>query len=419
MSLSKPIRDAHEAKAAAECREYHERFVRPQRIGERRHAVAEFGERFYVERLRTSLAPAQREAFRSLADADHLAVEIAHDGQLPHLGIVRMVLKADAIAREDGRAVVLYLIGNHYTPEMRPDNIHYGMPLKGQPPNAVKHPPKIPIGRANLHTPFRLLPPPSAEDLDGLRRQLEDYVGHNVGYEQRVGLTVPDDAKEVLLSRLRSQFDLLARAAHEVGNFGDWMIRVQRDLFTEMLGDRVAGVLFLPMAELTDLFRKELATVAQKESKSRFWLHCPECNRRARLGWTPGTPVEFACAVCHHRATIPPEDVWQWLMPDIVAYESGLFRLGIDGWVVGSRAEYHPEIERVYSECFGVPMPPKFVLPGVPRFRGVGDEPKGYGRTRLLRALLEVEPASLARALAGPWEEDPHITSPFLPRADS
>ena len=61
-------------------------------------------------------------------------------------------------------------------------------------------------------------------------------------------------------------------------------------------------------------------------------------------------------------------------------------------------------------------MPPKFFLTSMPRFRGVGDATEGFPRTRLLRALLEVPPPELARALSIPWDENPAIVSEILRR---
>ena len=334
-----------ERLAAAASRKYHEQVVLPNRLVSRRESVAKFASEFYRDRLKVLPSSDMQRAFQELTSPDTLAVEIAHDGQLPHLGVVRMVLKADEVARADGRAAVLYLIGNHYTPQMRPYNLHYGMPLKGRPPDAVKHPPRIGIGRAHVHTPFRLLPPPSDESLRELHRQLIEYVAHNVGHERRAGRNVSDADEERLLERLRWQFDLLRRIAAELSSFGDWLIRVQYELFRELMGGGVDRVLFLPMAELTILFRDELTELARRILSGKFfWLYCPTCHRRSRVSWSPGAALLFDCSQCGHRADLGADEVWDWVMPDIVAYEAAFFRLGIDGWVVGSHADYHPQI---------------------------------------------------------------------------
>jgi hypothetical protein len=73
-----------------------------------------------------------------------------------------------------------------------------------------------------------------------------------------------------------------------------------------------------------------------------------------------------------------------------------------------------PAIERTYDRLFRSPMPPRFFQTSVPVFRGIGDPPEGYGRTRLLRALLEMDPAALAAGLRAPWEENPKLRSDLL-----
>ena len=101
-------------------------------------------------------------------------------------------------------------------------------------------------------------------------------------------------------------------------------------------------------------------------------------------------------------------------MPDIVAYELGLFRLGIAGWVVGSRAPYHSVIERANEARHSIPMPPKFFLTSIPTFRGIGEPAEGHRRARLLRVLLEVDGPTLLGRLLAEWTENPEIVSPHL-----
>jgi hypothetical protein len=195
---------AIEREAARACRDYHERFLIGPTFRDRRAALAEFAATFYQERLRVPLGARTRATMSLLADPDTLILEMAHDGQLPHLGITRLVLKAHDVASQDRQAVTLYLVGNHYTPAMRPDNIRFGMPLKGEPPDAVKHPPKIKIGKANAQTPFRWLPPPESDDLAALRDQVRDFVSNNLAHEAKVGQSPTVGAAETAEARLSS-----------------------------------------------------------------------------------------------------------------------------------------------------------------------------------------------------------------------
>jgi len=102
------------------------------------------------------------------------------------------------------------------------------------------------------------------------------------------------------------------------------------------------------------------------------------------------------------------------MMPDIISFENAYFRIGIGGWVVGSRAPYQKVIDKVYSEFYGIPTPPRFLLNSIPIYRGIGDPDNGYGRTTLLRALIESSPQELYEKLMSPWKENSYIKSNFM-----
>ena len=429
-----------ERSLAASSRRYHEAAWESFSFADRRRDLARFAETYYRSRLRVPLTDESRAAIDAIADPETVLIEMAHDGQLPHLGIVRMVLKAHDVATAERRAVTIYTIGNHYTATMRRENLRFGMPVKGVSPDQVKRPPKVPVPKPHMHTPFRWLPPPSARDLEALRRHILEFVRYNLAYERKRGARLPRDVRERLVMRLQDLFEILTVAARDVGDFGDWLIRVQYDLFHLLIGPEAGRIVFLPMAELSLLVGAELETIAQHEDTlaavkasvsadqvargetpyqrsaqvSCFWIHCPECHRRTRKPFRPGSRIVFECPSCKRRSVLEGESAWQWVMPDIVALEAALLRLGIDGWVVGSHAPYIPAIERTYARLFGMEMPPKFFLTSVPVFRGIGDPPGGYGRTRLLRALLEMEPASIASALRAPWDQDPRLRSDLM-----
>ena len=102
------------------------------------------------------------------------------------------------------------------------------------------------------------------------------------------------------------------------------------------------------------------------------------------------------------------------IMPDIIAFENTYFRLGIGGWIIGSKAPYHDVISETYTSLYGVPMPPKFLLSSIPVYRGIGDPDEGYRRTTLMRALLETSNEKLFKSLMSPWDDNPCIKSDFL-----
>ena len=429
-----------EKDAAAKCRAYLATAQKQFSFEDRRRDLARFTRDFYKKRLQVRASRSLREVFDALADPDTLLIEMAHDGQLPHLGIVRLVLKSHSIARQDPDALALYLVGNHYTAAMRPENLRFGVPLKGGSPDDVKHPPRIRLGKAQAHVPFRLLGPPSAHSLFALRDQVTDFVENNLSHEAKRGhRTLPNARKRILL-RLDEEFRMLVLAASEVASFGDWLIRAQYDLFHRMMGEEADRIVFLPMADLTSLLRPELTVVAERANdvsaikaevgreqlsagiepytrsarEPPLWAYCLACYRRTRVPWQPGNALEMVCPFCATHVVLAAEEAWKWVMPDIIGYEAALFRLGIAGWVVGSHAPYHPVVERTYARLFGVEMPPKFFLTSVPVFRGIGDPRDGYSRTRLLRAFLEMDPPALAKGLAGPWSDDPKLRSDLL-----
>src|SRR6267378_1959234 len=173
-----------ERDAATKSRAYRESTGKAALSQDRRHALAAFAAEFYDRRMHVQASPESRAVLASLADPDTVVFEMAHDGQLPHLGIVRLVLKTHDIARMDRRAVTLYLVGNHYTAAMRPDNLWFGASLQGRSPDEVKHPPKVRVGKAHAHTPFRWLPPPAEKDLADLQDQIADFIANNLAHEK-------------------------------------------------------------------------------------------------------------------------------------------------------------------------------------------------------------------------------------------
>jgi len=396
-----------------------------------RRRLADFVTAFYA-RIR---APVPVGLIERLADPTRPVIEMAHDGQLPHLGIVRSVLKADEIAAATG-GVCLYLIGNHYTSAMKPRNLHLGMPLRGVPPEKTKSPLRVSVGGASEDVPFKLLPTPAREQLDELEARAADYLTNNAAYERSRGIEVSDLG--AVEAKMAATFGVLRTVAGEVGSFGDWLIRVQHDLLDARRSLPVT--LFAPFGDLHLPLRQELAAVMEREPEtlrlkasvsqeqrergekpyatlpvSSGWLACPRCGNRAKMDSMSATAIRFKCPRCGQAAQGPLSEFENLFSPDIVLFELMLFQAGLHGWVVGSRAAYHPVIEAAHRQILGGEMPPKFLLASVPRFRGIGDPPEGYGRTRLVRALFEIDVHVLCDALQAPWPEDPSVRSPHLP----
>lgn len=410
---------------AASCERYWSNVVKREGLVLGRARVVADLEDLYVRRLRLPGGLDRVRAIRdALADPDAVIVEIAHDGQLPHLGVVRMVLKAQSIAAASQRGLAVYLIGDHYSADMRPRNLYLGLPLRGVDADRVKTPFTVPVGKHRRHVPFRWLPPPSVPALDALERRAEAWLGHNASYSHR------PSALADIKARLHVQFDLLRESATCTTSFGDWLIRVQILWLDALFDGPPERLAVLPMTGISGWVPEVLGSLAaagpangsqtpadaaatEEGGLGDFWIYCRTCFRRFHALWLVDRFVG-ACTSCD----APLEARWPegaaWVMPDIVAYEIALFRTGISGWVVGSRAGYIEAIRRGYRARFGLDMPPTFLLESVPRFRGLGEPAEGHTRPRLFRVLLEVDPTAIRDALEVPWSADPVLQSPFL-----
>jgi len=344
------------------------------------------------------------------------------------------VLKAHEIAASSGKGLALYLVGDHYTPDMRPENLYVGLPLRGIDADHVKNPLTVPVGRTFRHVPFRRLPPPSATSLDEIERRSEAWLVNNAAHAGH------KSSLAALKSNLRAQMDMLRDSARQTRSFGDWLMRVQVLWFDALLGGPSPHLVILPMSGIVDWLPEILEGIAREDERlvriktevstaqrmggktpysgtdsvrSSFWVYCSRCERRSRATWANGM-FRGSCVKCREPSTARWPEEASRVMPDIVAYETALFRAGIAGWVVGSPAPYHPVIERTYRELFGLEMPPKFFLTSVPRFWGLGEPEVGNPRARLLRVLLEIEPGVINESLAGPWDSEPRLRSAFL-----
>ena len=417
------------------CQRYLREVVTEEELFEGRDRIAAGLEGLYVRRLQLPEARERAEALRSVVEArETVLVEMAHDGQLPHLGIVRLVLKAHAIAAAAKEGLALYLVGDHYTADMRPENLYLGLPLRGVDADQVKNPLTVPVGRKQRHIPFRELPPPTARALDELERRSEAWLVNNATHASR------KTSLPALKTRLRTQMELLRESARRTRSFGDWLMRVQACWFEELLGGFSPRLAILPMSGIVEWAPEILERIAEfdarlswikaevseaqrsrgetpystsQEIPGSFWIYCPTCRRRSRAKWD-GEVFSGFCATCREGIEARwPEEAAR-VMPDIVAYELALFHTGVSGWVVGSRAPYHPVIEEASRALFGREMPPKFFLTTKPRFCGLGEPAVGNPRARLFRVLLEMEPEVVRKALDGSWESDPVLRSPFL-----
>jgi len=377
----------------------------------------------------------------SLLDPNTLLIEVAHDGQIPHLGIVRMVLKTYHISKLLPNSLVLYFIGDHYSADMCQESTLFGIPQMGKSSDKQKRPVVFKIGRNNQHVPLKWIDPPTEEMIDDVEHKVYDWIINNIAFEKKRGNLVSD--KDKVKENLKSIMELLRTSVKVVNNYADWMIHVQYLLFKDLMEEEANKIIFLPFSTLYELIGNEYLYALQQIKKinqlkrdvsetqvarglipyqkskledntSCFWIYCPNCKRRRRGAKLKDNRLKFECRSCGTVVEDSLDNLWNIAMPDIVGFGCALFRLGISGWVVGSKAPYQEVIEQTYKSLYDMPMPPRFLLDNIPVFRGIGEPEEGYGRTTLLRALLEVPGETLFDALMAPWDENPYIKSEFL-----
>lgn len=431
----------NEKKHALSCIEYHHNYLKNEENLINRQQIVDVVKEFY-SKIKIDLNESQEKFLKdSLLNPETILLEVAHDGQIPHLGIVRLILKTYHISTLIPNSMVLYFIGDHYSANMCAESTLFGIPQMGVSPNKQKKPIVFKIGRKNQHVPLKWMDAPSDPMIDEVEQGVRDWIVNNVSYEKKKGNVIKDLDK--IEGNFKKIFSILRENAKIVDNYGDWIIRVQYSLFKELLGDDIDKIIFLPFSAMTKLAKEEyicalehthkINSIKEEISKKQvdegliayqkteipndticFWLYCPNCKRRNRPQKISERHVFFKCGVCGMEIENSIEKLWDIMMPDIVVFENAYFRLGIGGWVIGSRAPYQEVIAEVYKYLYGIPMPPLFLLKSVPVFKGIGDPDEGYGRTTLMRAMLESSGDKLFEALMSPWDENPLIRSDLL-----
>ena len=430
-----------EKEYAASCIKYHNNYIRTDEKFVKRQQIYQSVIDFY-SKIQIELSSAQESNLKdSILNPETIFLEVAHDGQFPHLGIVQMVLKTYHVSTFINNSMVLYFIGDHYSADMRAESTLFGIPQMGVSPDKQKKPIVFKIGRKNQHVPLKWIAAPSAQMIDEVERGIRDWIVNNISYEKKKGNVITD--VKMIENNLKNIISILRESAKIVDNYGDWIIRVQYILFKELLGDDINKIVFLPFTEMTKLAKKEyiynfehtreINSIKKEVSKKQvesglipyqktdiseditcFWLYCPNCKRRTRPIKCSENGIAFKCRICNSEIKGSIDDLWDMIMPDIIAFENAYFRLGIGGWIIGSKAPYHDVISETYTYLYGVPMPPKFLLSSIPVYRGIGDSDEGYGRTTLMRALLETSNEKLFESLMSPWGDNPYIESDFL-----
>lgn len=432
---------SNENKYAELCIDYYKNYLKDDENLIERKKIYELVKEFY-SKIKIELSYSQKSYLKdSILDPNTIFLEVAHDGQIPHLGIVRLVLKTYHISTLIPNSMVLYFIGDHYSSNMCPESTLFGIPQMGVTTEQQKNPVVFKLGRKKQHVPLKWIDSPSIEMIDEVESKVKDWIVNNISYEKKNGNKVRDP--ERIKTYLQRIISTLKEDSKLVDTYGDWIIKVQYDLFKELMGEEVNKIIFLPFSDMTKIAKnhyiyalentKKINQIKEKVSRKQtetgkipyqksersedtacFWLYCPECKRRSRPQRLLDGTLSFKCHVCNTEVKDSIENLWDIVMPDIVAFENAYFRMGIGGWVIGSKAPYQEVIGEVYKSLYGYPMPPRFLLNSIPIFKGIGDPKEGYGRTTLMRALIEISREKLFKDLMSPWCENPYIESDFL-----
>lgn len=422
-----------ETKIANACLRYHNDILTEEKSLVNREELFRFVKRFYYERIRVELTNEEESVLQeSLLNPKTVLLEVAYDGYLPHLGVVRMVLKTYHVSTLIPNSCTLYLIGNHYTVAMKRGSTLFGLPLRGHEPNAVKKPIYFPVRGKNKHTPLRGIEPPSNKLMDEIDANVRQWIYENIAYERKNGNRII--CKEDIFNNLEEIINILKDCASKVTNYGDWVIRVQYVLFKKLLRDNINRILFLPMSDFYKLIGNDYRYILRKtkllnkckneiskkqiyrgdvayqkmeadEDTSPFWIYCPKCYSRGRSIALPDEKLYFRCKVCGFEVNDFLFNLWDKTMPDVVGFEIGVFRLGIGGWIVGGKQSYQDVVDATYKALYDIPPPPRFISDSIPIFRGIGEPNEGYSKTKLIRALIEVSGENLKKSLLKPWKE--------------
>jgi len=254
-----------EEEYARECINYHQRYLRDDNNLIDREVLLSVIRKFYQE-IHLSLSDSEKEFLKnSVLDKNTIFLEVAHDGQLPHLGIIRLILKTYHLCTLIPNSMVLYFVGDHYSSNMCHESTLFGIPQMGVSPNKQRKPVVLKIGRKNQHVPLKWIDSPNKEMLDDLKKSILDWSTNNIAYEKKKGNIIGDLTS--VRDNIDKIIDLLKENADNVNNYGNWLIRVQYTLLRSLMGDEINRIIFLPFSAMHELAKNEFSYyVEQTES---------------------------------------------------------------------------------------------------------------------------------------------------------
>lgn len=276
-----------------------------------------------------------------------LPVEFAHTPQLPHLGVVRMLLTArDRAVEQDG--VFLYAVNDHLPARLLPESRYVPVTTDAGP---VAKPPRFGPGKKAKGGMHRE-PPPGEQVLVELEASLAALLPRHRDKATSLG-------------------EHLRTVAASTSSLAAWLVRVQ----LELLGLRPV---VLPASRLAEALPGLADRYFEQRPEGR-WALCGRCGVRAQ------TAGAHACAGCGAPAEV------QERVPDVVGRQVLTNALGLGLRVCGRDKPYQVVADEMTVRLQGSAAPTRYRVTGsssLVRCRAHVD------RANLVQVLLEGVSAS-------------------------
>lgn len=274
-----------------------------------RAALVDLAAHYAECHLRDPLNPELR---RLAVDASW--VEFAHTPQIPHVGIVRLLLTAVREAHSRN-GIFVFCINDQLPPRILPESRYTPVAING---TNVSKPPRFGIPKSKAAMAMCQITAPKATELDCFEARWRQLCS---------------DAQET------GAFDILREASLACGSLSAWLTRVT-------LGLTGLKPLIVPTWQLGHAIPGQFKELLEK-APDRFWRHCEACGYR--LGRFHKAVA--SCPCCGTRGTS------SHAIPDVIARQALMNAAGLALRVSGTEKAYQGEAD-VFSETVLSTKPP-------------------------------------------------------------
>jgi hypothetical protein len=287
-------------------------------------------------------------------------IEFAHTPQLPHLGVVRLLLSAAAEARRSG-GVFAFCLNDQLGARELPESRYVPYCVRGR---FVAKPPSFGLSKTSS-VPMAILPPPAIASVDAFRTRLRELRPRG------------DDAW---------LFEAFKASAERCRSYASWITHVSLSL----LG---LSPLIIPTWRLAEALPVEFLQTSAKHPE-RFWLHCGSCGVRI------GRANSYGARCPHCRDENATADR---IIPDVVARQCLMNIAGtVSMRLSGREKSYQSEADTFYRDALGRTPPVRRRITG----RAIAIDSSGHPieRCNLVQVLLDGSPHIFSET---PPPEDP------------